>query len=195
MKEQRQDYGMTYLTYGLTIIGMIIGCLIYLADQIFYDAEYFRHGLEDYSIGAVMNLPLGQLAIYILKRRSEQLLLFVLGMLLTSCGMITGMYSVVFGAFYGVVTCNLLVQYGVRGLCYGMTCFFPHYLLYMIAMYYFGKWFYEQKEGKYKYYTNVNYLQYFIKFIVIFSLIVLSLIWEIHFQKNILKFFYQYLVS
>ena len=189
MKEKRQDYGMTYLTYGLAIVGMILGCLLYLSDQIFCDATYFRHGFEEYSIGAVMNLPIGQLAVYILKRRSEQLLLFVLGLLLTSCGVITGIYSMLFGTFYGVVICNLLIQYGIRGLCFGMSCFFPHYLAYMIAMYFFGKWFYEQKEGKYKYYSNVNFLQYFIKFIVIFALIAFSLAWEINFQKNILNFF------
>ena len=195
MKEKRQDYGMTYLTYGLAIVGMILGCFLYLADQIFYNATYFRYGLEEYSMGAVMNLPLGQLIIYILKRRSEQMLLFILGLLLTSCGVITGIYSMLFGTFYGVVTCNLLMQYGVSGLCFGMSCFFPHYLFYMIAMYFFGKWFYEQKEGKYKYYSNVNFLQYFIKFIVIFVLITFSLVWEINFQKNILNFFYQHLVS
>lgn len=195
MKEQRRDYGMAYLTYGLAVVGMILGCLLYLADQIFYDAAYFRHSLEEYSIGAVMNLPLGQLAVYILKRRSEQLLLFVLGMLLTSCGIITGLYSMVFGTFYGVVICNLLVQYGIRGLGYGLACFFPHYLAYLLSMYFFGRWSYEKQDDKYRYYPNVNFLQYFIKFIVIFLLIAFSLVWEIKFQKNILNFFYQYLVS
>lgn len=195
MKEKRQDYGMTYITYGLAMLGMIIGCLLYLADQIFYDATYFRHCLEEYSIGAVMNLPVGQLAVYIIKRRSEQLLLFVLGMMLTSCGMIVGMYSIIFGTFYGVVACNLLVQYGIKGMGYGLACFFPHYLLYVLAMYFFGKWYYEKQEEKNKYYSNVNYLQYFIKIIVIFILIVFSIVWEIKFQKNILNFFYQYLVS
>lgn len=194
MKEQRQDYGMAYITYGLAVVGMIIGCFLYLADQIFYDAAYFRHSLDEYSIGAVMNLSTGQLALYIIKQRSEQLLLFALGMMLTSCGMITGLYSMVFGAFYGMVSCNLLIQYGLRGLGYGLACFFPHYLLYILAMYYFGKWFYEKQEGRYKYYQNVNFLQYFIKFLVIFFLIAFSFVWEIKFQKNILNFFYQYLV-
>lgn len=195
MKEEKQNKGIVYLTYGMVMIGMIIGCLLYLGDLLFFNAGFFRHCLEDYSVDAVLNLPLEQIGIYIIKRRSEQLLVFVLGLFFTSCGIIISAYSMVFGVFYGISVCSLLVQYGIWGLLYGMACFLPHYLFYLMALYFFGKWFYEKQEGKYKYYPNVNFLQSFVKFIVIFILILSALVWEIRFQKNILNFFYQHLVS
>ncbi len=194
MREERQEKRIFYLTYGMAVAGMVIGCLLYLGDLLFFRAGYFRHGVENYSPEVVMGLPFKQIAVYILKRRSEQMLLFVLGMLLASCGIVTGIYSMVFGAFYGISVCGILVQYGMKGLPYGLACFLPHYLFYFVAMYYLGKWYYEKQEGKYKYHPNVNFLQSFVKFIVIFILIFSALVWEIRFQKNILNFFYQYLV-
>lgn len=194
MKEEK-NAGLAGLTYGLTVVGMVLGCLFYLGDLLFCNAGYFRHGLEEYSIGAVMNLPVEQIAVYVLKQRGGQILLFVLGMILTSCRIITGIYSVFFGGFYGITMCSFLVQYGIKGMGYGLACFFPHYLCYILAIYFLGKWSCEKQSGLYKYHPNVNFLQSFIKFIVIFLLILVSLIWEIRFQKNILNFLYQYLVG
>lgn len=194
MKNQNESYKIAYVTYGAVIFGVLAGCIIYLVDLAFLDVKYFQHGLEEYSVGAVLNLPVDQLAGYILKRRFFQFFLFVLGIILTSYGIITGLYSMIFGAFYGIIMCNLLLQYGIKGTGYGIICFFPHYLCYILVLYLCGKWFFYKKEQKNKYYENVNKLQYFINFFVIFFLLIFALIWEIKFQKNILNYFYQYLV-
>ncbi len=195
MKEERHGEKMYYLTCGFAVAGMIIGCLVYLGDVLFYHAGYFRHSLDIYSTDVVKNLSVNQIAVCILKRRSQQLFLFVLGAMFASCGIVTGIYCMIFGVYYGVTACSLLVQYGIKGMGYCLACFFPHYLFYLLAMYFFGKWYGEKQEGKYKYYPNINFFQSFVKFIVIFLLIFFSLVWEIKFQKNILIFFYQYLVS
>ena len=195
MEEERQEKRIFYLTYGMAVAGVVIGSLLYLSDLLFFHAGYFRHGVEKYSPEVIMKLPIEQIAVYILKQRSEQILLFILGIFLVPCGIVTSIYSMVFGAFYGISVCSILVRYGMKGLPYGLACFLPHYLFYFVAMYYLGKWYYEKQEGKYKYHPNVNFLQSFVKFVVIFLLILSALVWEIRFQKNILNFFYQYLVS
>ena len=118
MKNQNEAYKTAYIIYGAVVFGVITGCIIYLADFAFWDMKYFQHGLEEYSVGAVLNLPVNQLASYILKRRGLQFLLFVLGVLLTSYGIATGVYSMLFGAFYGIIMCNLLLQYGMKAVSY-----------------------------------------------------------------------------
>lgn len=194
MKNQNEAYKIAYVIYGAVVFGVLAGCIIYFVDVAFWDMKYFQHGLEEYSVGAILNLPVSQISTYILKRRGLQFLLFVLGIVLTSYGIATGTYSMLFGAFYGIIMCNLLLQYGLKGTVYGIICFFPHYLCYLLALYFGGKWFFYRKEVKNRYYGNVNKLQYLIHFFVIFFLLVFALVWEIKFQKNILNYFYQYLV-
>lgn len=194
MMKQKEIFKTAYIIFASILLGTILGNLSYLGDKIIYDARYFPNGLEEYSIGAVMNLPVEQLTIYIVKCRMGQLFLLVLGTLITSYGIAVGIYSLIFGIFYGMAMCNFLIQYGIIGTGYGILCFFPHFLFYFFAMYLCGKWFFDYGNRNNMYYGNVKTAQYFFKFFVIFFLIFISLIWEIKFQKNILKFFYQYLV-
>lgn len=71
---------------------------------------------------------------------------------------------------------------------------FPHYLIYFAMIYLVGKWFRTAPDMKVYSHANVNKLQKLFKYFVIFFSITLAIIWEIKFQKNILNYFYQYLV-
>lgn len=194
MNNQNGSLKTTYIIFGAVILGVVLGSAGYLGDLILYDARYFPNGLEEYSVGAVMNLPAEQLTIYILKCRLGQLFLLALVTIITSYGIAVGLYSLLFGTFYGMAICNFLIQYGIKGVGYGLLCFFPHFLLYFIAMHFCGRWFFGCHEQNRIYYGNVKTAQYFFKFFLIFFLVLISLVWEIKFQKNILKIFYQYLV-
>lgn len=192
--KKHEENRIAYIIFQALYFGIILGCICYLSDLLFLDAAFFPSGLEEYSIGAVMNLPVKQLMFYVLKCRMTQLIFLILGTIVISYGTAVGTFGLLFGWLYGMAMCNLLVQYGIKGTVYGLFCFLPHYLFYFSAMYLWGKWF--CGTGQYeKYYDwNVKIIQYLFKFFVIFFLIVLSLMWEIKFQKNILKIFYQYLV-
>lgn len=183
-----------YLTFGTVVLGMVAGSLFYLSDMAFMNTGMFRNGIESYSIGAVMNLPVLQVAFYILRKRIGQLLFFVVMGVLLSYGIAAGVYGFLSGLFYGMVFSNVILQYGIKGIGYGAACFFPHYVFYLLAVYFCVRWINVRSSTAEGYMYKVNKSQYFIKFFVICGLIILALIWEIKIQKFFLNFFYQYLV-
>ncbi|MCI8510116.1 MAG: hypothetical protein HFJ06_16400 [Lachnospiraceae bacterium] len=194
MKNQNEYYKNAYYTYLPVFLGMFAGSILFLVLMAFFETQIMEQGLEDYKFGAVLNIPVWRLALYILKRRLGQLFLFIIVWLLFSYPVAAFCFNACFGGYYGIVVCNLFIKFGWHGIVYSLACFFPHYLLYFIAIYFSGRWFYYMSSRKNAAYGNVNKLQYLVKIFVIFFLIFIALIWEIKFQKNILNYFYQYLV-
>lgn len=185
---------ISYFTYFSVILGVLAGSLFFLIMAIYNPTQIMGQGLEDYKISGVLDLPVVYLSVYVLKRRVGQLLLFLILMILFSYSAAASCYCFFFGVYYGGVICSLLVKFGINGLIYGLVCFFPHYLIYFITICLVGKWFYMPQSAKIYSYNNVNKLQNLLKYFVIFFLIITAVIWEIKFQKNILNYFYQYLV-
>ena len=194
MNKSIEERRITYYTYFSVILGIITGSFLFFILISYNMAQIMGQGLEDYKISGVMDLPILYLSLYILKRRIGQLLLFVMIMILFSYSVASSCYCFFFGAYYGIIICNLLVKFGMTGLVYGIVCFFPHYLIYFLVVYLVGKWFHTASVVKIYSYTNVNKLQKLFKYFVIFFMIIIAIIWEIKFQKNILNYFYQYLV-
>lgn len=193
MNKSMEEQKISYCTYVSAIVGVVAGCLFFFLMMMYNPERVMEYGLEDYKIGGVIDLPIFYLAIYVLKRRVGQLLLFILLAVIFSYFVAATCYCFFFGIYYGVVVCNLLVKFGINGLLYGTACFFPHYLIYFLTIYLVGRWFCVMTSANYPY-TNVNKLQKLIKYFVIFFVIIIAIIWEIKFQKNILNYFYQYLV-
>ena len=192
---KKYDENRTAIVIYRTLFwGMILGVLCYLFDMLYFDSEFFSSGMENYSVSAVTNLPFEQLIFYVLKCRCNQLLLIILGSILISYGFAVGIYSIIVGLFYGMAMCNLLILYGIKGIGYGILCFFPHYCFYFLAIIFWGKWFGCSTEYETMNSGKVKKLQYLFKIFVIISFVLFSLLWEVKFQKNILKNFYQYLV-
>lgn len=194
MKNQSEHYKNVYYTYFPIFLGMVIGSVLFLILMTFFEVQVMDQGLEDYKFGAVLNLPIWNLSIYILKRRLGQLFLFVIIWTLFSYPVAAFCYNLCFGGYYGIVVCNLFIKFGWYGAGYSMACFFPHYLFYFSAICFAGIWFYRMSSKRNAAYGNVNKLQYLVKIFVIFFLVFMAIFWEIKFQKNILNYFYQYLV-
>lgn len=188
------EHKISYFTYFSVILGVLAGSLFFLIMAIYDPTQVMGQGLEDYKISGVLDLPIVYLSVYVLKRRIGQFILFLILMILFSYSVAASCYCFFFGVYYGGVICSLLVKFGINGLIYGLVCFFPHYLIYFITIYLVGKWFYMTPAAKIYAYTNVNKLQNLLKIFVIFFSIIIAIIWEIKFQKNILNYFYQYLV-
>ena len=194
MNKSIEERRIIYYTYFSVILGLVTGSLLFFILISYNPLQIMGQGLEDYKISGVMDLPMLYLSLYVLKRRVGQLLLFIILMILFSYSVAASCYCFLFGAYYGVIICSLLVKFGMTGLAYGIVCFFPHYLIYFFTVYLVGKWFYTVSAAKIYSYTNVNKLQNLFKYFVIFFAIIIAIIWEIKFQKNILNYFYQYLV-
>ena len=193
MNKSIEEYKISYSTYLSVLVGVIAGCLFFFIMMIYDSEKIMEYGLEDYKISSVLDLPVLYLALYVLKRRIGQFILFVVLVILFSYSLAASCYCFFFGIYYGMVLCNLLVKFGIHGLVYGTACFFPHYFIYFLMIYLVGKWFYATSAAIHSY-TNVNKLQKLFKYFVIFFAIIIAIIWEIKFQKNILNYFYQYLV-
>lgn len=185
---------ITYYTYFSVILGVVAGSLFFFIVLSYNPAQIMGQGLEDYKISGVMDIPVVYLSLYVFKRRVGQLLLFIILMVLFSYSVAAFCYCFFFGAYYGVIICSLFVKFGINGLVYGFMCFFPHYLIYFLTVYLVGKWFYMAKDLRGYSYRNVNNLQKLFKYFVIFFAVMVAIIWEVKFQKNILNYFYQYLV-
>lgn len=194
MNKKIEEHRITYYTYFSVILGVVTGSLFFFILLSSNPVPVMGQGLEDYKISGVMDLPVLYLLLYVLKRRVGQLLLFIILMVLFSYSVAASCYCFFFGAYYGVILCSLFVKFGINGLIYGFMCFFPHYFIYFLMIYLVGKWFYTASPLKNYSYKNVNNLQKIIKYFVIFLAMMAAIIWEVKFQKNILNYFYQYLV-
>lgn len=180
------------LTYGTVLLGVLIGCSLYLL-LAFYQKDYLtNYGLEKYQM--TLNLTKHDLLMYVMKRRISQMIIFILFVILTNFYCATSLFCLCFGCYYGFVTCDLFVQYGMSGVGYSFFCFFPHYLFIFIAVYLICKWRENRIKELIKYNKSMKKMECFIKIIVIFMLFGLSFAWEIEFQKNFLNYFFQYLV-
>lgn len=194
MERRKERDRIVYYTYVPALLGAVLGTLVFLIGVEWINGGWLERGLEDYQINVVMNLPLWKISLYILKRRGGQILLFVLLTVLISYSVTAFFYNLLFGLYYGMITASLLVKFGMAGLFYSFSCFFPHYLFYLIAIYLIGKWISSNALKRKMCYGNGNKLQFFVEFLVIFFLILLAVFWEIKFQKNFLELFYQHLV-
>lgn len=192
---QKDTFSKRYATvlYFVIITGVFLGCVLYYFDCETGLLQITGWNLEDYSIEAMGNIPAGEFTKAVLRRRLIQLVIFLLGMTITSFGVMSVLYGSLFGIFYGMFSCNLILQYGPKGILFDLFCFLPHYLFYILCLLFISKgstlpddW--RGKSG------NVNVIQYFFKFFVIFFLFFCAILFEIKFQKKFLGFFYQYLV-
>ncbi len=176
-----------FFTYGALICGVLVGSLILLLAVILGSTIILDMGLEDYKIGAVLNISTRQMMIYIIKKRIIQFIIFGMLLYLFPYGFSASLFCGSFGIYYGMVLTNLIIKYGISGLLYGVVCFCPHYLCYFWIIYLFGKW---RINSLNLYYTNMNWIVAFGKIFVIILLILISLIWEICFQKIFLNYFF-----
>jgi hypothetical protein len=151
-------------------------------------------GLESYSIAGILSLSDRELTVYLLKRRLCQLFFAVFMSELIPYAVIWAGYSGLFGCCYGLAFAQMFYQFGFWGCAYCMACFFPHFIFYGLVIYFIGKWFFNISKDQMLGIENVKKSQYILKIFVMISFFVLGIIWEIKFQKNILNFFYQYLV-
>ncbi|MBR1866322.1 MAG: hypothetical protein IJ801_07425 [Lachnospiraceae bacterium] len=194
MENRREHHKITYYTYMPALIGVAVGTLFFLIGMEWLDGYWNEQGLEDYKIHAVLNLPLWKIALYVLKRRAGQILLFLLLTILFSYPVTTFGYNLFFGFYYGLVTSSLLVKFGLNGMLYSMVCFFPHYLFYFLALYLIGLWVEPDRLKRRLCYGHVNKLQFVLQIFVIIFLLLFAIFWEIKFQKNFLEKFFQHLV-
>jgi hypothetical protein len=186
-----KDYYVIF--YIPLLIGIVAGAVmyIYLKLQSFSMVE---EGLESYSIAGIMSLSDMELFRYILKRRVCQLFLLLLMSGLISYAVLLVGYCGLFGCCYGLAFAQMFYQYGFEGCIYCVLCFFPHFICYGLVIYFIGKWFFCISKEQMLGIENVKRSQCFLKIFVIIFLFVFGMIWEIKFQKNILNYFYQYLV-
>lgn len=180
--------------YCPMIVGTLLGSILWIVGVQLNIPCILENGLESYSISGVLQQENRHLVIYILKSRVGFMLLFLFFTIVVSYYVSVMLYSFLFGSYYGFVVSGMLVKCGIKGFVYSFMCFFPHYLFYFIGVYLIGNYYFDSKiQGQYTR-CNVKKIQSFFKIFVIFLFLSAGLIWEMKFQKNILKFFYQYIV-
>ncbi len=193
MKAACEKSNVRMFMYIPIVLGVVAGSLLFL-----YLILHGNHLTEDeflqYPSSDIASFGGLKLVVFILKRRLPQFVF--LWILLNICPyqIVLSGCSMIFGGYYGYIMSQLFYQFGKQGILYGIVCFFPHYICYGISLFLAGKWFYHISNESYLARQNVKNAQYFFKFFVIIIIFFLGVFWEIKFQKNILKFFYQHLV-
>lgn len=175
------------------LLGVSAGSLLFLYLVLhgsnIAESEFFQYPIDDsVSFGSFQMIAL------ILKRRIPQFVFLFVVLNICSYPLVLGGCSMIFGGYYGYIMSQLFYQLGAKGILYGIICFFPHYICYGASLFLVGKWFYNASNRYYTENANVKNTQYFFKFFVIILLLFFGVFWEIKFQKNILKIFYQHLV-
>lgn len=195
MGKIRNIHKIQKVKYIPMLLGSLLGSLFFLFfNNSFYD--YFsENNMQEYNVTAIMELPFWKLFFYVFRQRAGQILFFILLVLLLSYSIATCLYLFFFGIYYGFVMEQCMILFGVKGIFYCFFCFFPHYLLYFFGLSLFGQCMIEPfiKRKEYSYAT-INTLQKIIVIVWIVLLFGMGLIWEIKYQKNILNYFYQYIV-
>ncbi len=190
MYHKKWDYNLIF-TYGALVGGVILGCLVLLLTVMIGNTTILDMGLEDYKIGAVLNISSNQMMKYVLKKRIIQFVVFIMFIYLFPYFVTSVLFCGSFGVYYGIVLTNLIIKYDIMGLLYGIVCFYPHYFIYFLIIYFLGKW---NKRTLNFCYQSMNWIDFLGKIFVILFLICISLTWEIRFQKIFLNYFFQHLV-
>lgn len=183
-----------YCTVLPVLLGNLLGSIFILMVIAFLDVVVPEQGIENYNISVLLNLPGEELLLHVMKRRGLQILLFFILSFLLSYPVAAFCYNGFLGIYYGMITSDLLIKFGLRGVLYSFFCFFPHYLFYFFSIFLGGYWFYYEGRNYSGGYENVNKTQKIFKIFVIFTFVFLAVIWEMKFQKFFLNYFYQYLV-
>ena len=170
MQKNIRDYNLI-CTYGALFLGVLIGCMVLLVSLVFECDILFDKGLEEYSVGAAMNIPMNQMILYILKKRIIQVVIYLLMLLILPYDISSFLFCSTFGFYYGLVISNLIVKFSITGLVYGWACFFPHYLIYFYVIYLIGKW---KRSSLKVYYQNMKFVELVVKIFVISFLLIRS---------------------
>ena len=193
MQKNNDNYVSTALCIAL-IVGVLSGSLLYLYLCI-YNSSVDNSGLSQYSTLGILSLNNKEIVILILRRRIPQLFFIFLFFHIFQRSFVIYGSGILFGTYYGYSICQMFSQFGIKGVVYNLICFFPHYICYGTAIFFVAKWYggLSPKEVENNLYVKKS--QYLFKIFVIFFLLFFGVFWEIKFQKNILKNFYQYLES
>lgn len=178
-------------TYGALFLGILVGCFVLLLSLVLECNILGDKGLEEYNISTIMNISTNEMLFYVLKKRVIQIFIYFLMILILPYGTSSFLACSSFGFYYGLMVANLIIKYSFWGLLYGLACFFPHYLIYFVAIYLIGKW---RSTSLNVYYQNMKLVEFLVKIFVIIFMIIVSLAWEINFQKIFLNYFFQHLV-
>lgn len=193
MKTILNKKSMFLFMYMPLLFGVVAGSVFFLYFAL-HDFNLEECGILKFSMKEVFSLTDLQLLVLLLKKRVCQFFFVFIILNIIPYAIVLSSGSALFGGYYSYVASQLFYQYGWKGMVYGLLCFYPHYLCYGISFYLIGKWFLFFPENDRLKKNNVKNAQYFFKIFVIFLLLLLGVFWEIKFQKNILKNFYQYLV-
>ena len=194
MDHDREKRWVSICTFGCLGVGAILGCGIFLICVLWTDCPVMEYGLEDFQVAQMLNVSQKEFVTYICKRRFLQWCCFGAVWCISSYYIAAGGYNLFVGGYYGFLAADLFIKFGACGLFYSLVCFLPHYMFSFYAVYCIGKWFAQCGRQEIYYYNRVNKMQYFVKIIAIILCVVFALIIEIKYQKNILNYFYQYLV-
>lgn len=195
MEWERDRKKVVCCTFLCLVLGTWIGCLVFFVCTLGLELPIMEYGIEDFGVLQMKNISNRLYAIYVCKQRMVQWgAFFALGCL-ASYYVAAGGYNLLVGIYYGFLLTDCFVKFGVRGILFSLFCFAPHYVISFFAVYWMGKWFvakpaFIQKSCN----IYVKNMQYFVKIFLIIFLIAGSVFFEIKFQKNILNYFYQYLV-
>ncbi len=174
--------------------GAITGCILFFCCLILWKYPVLDYGLEDLHVLQAMNLSRKTYIIYICQRRLMHAVLFLAIWAVSTYYIAAFGFHLLVGCYFGFLLSDFFVKFGMSGIAYILACFIPHYILLFMAVYLSGWWFAQNDIRERYFYKNVNYVQSFLKIFVIFLLLAGGVFIEIKFQKNILNFFYQYLV-
>ncbi len=190
-KKKNKDFICTYV---VMMLGVILGSCVFLfcvAHKMTFLLEY---GLEDYDVTNLENLSMNKIIFHILQKRIISIIIFMFLAIISSYQVSSTVFCGGFGVYYGLIVTNMIIKFDLCGLIYAFLCFFPHYYLYLLIIYWGGKW--KMIRNRSDMYNNVmrNNVEYTIQLFILIVVFMLALLWEVFFEKIFLIYFFQYLV-
>lgn len=167
------------------LFGMVLGTIWFLFQFKNIDVYYNAMQFCKLKVNGFNN---NHLILYIIKQRVVEMVILMIISFLFSYKIALLSANFIFGIYYGVSSCILFSQYGLVSYKLLIGMFFPHCVIYFICSYYIGK---------YLIYNNnkINNLNYFVKILFIIIFMLLGVLGEIFFQKNIVDFYSIYCID
>lgn len=179
MKYQLNHSKIIMQILNAIVLGVVVGCILLVYASLKQQVQ-FLDCLRDISGELFNQYPKSDLFIYLLKKRSCILILFLLCTCITNFSISGKVIGFLWGVYYGYIASLQILQNGLYEMKQTLFLFFPHSLLYFIAILCIGFAFGINNTccSYLECNKNTKVIQYFFKIFVIFLLCVLGLILE-----------------
>ena len=162
--------------YFPILLGLLCGTIIYIWKFRLlglFDKEIQIFKIEDAS------MDLCDYSLYIIRQRVISFIMIIIFTFLFSYKLSIILVEFLFGIYYAIVSSALFCQFGLMSYKLIISFFIPHFIIYVICLYYGGKYIINNN----CYQNKINNLNFFVKILLIIFLMSIGVFCEVFLKK------------